>query len=111
MLRSTRARAAARLDHETPSGDISPKDVFTRHSKRSTDGTNKRRFDVYSRLEQFYRIPADLSSATHHIGLEVSTYTESSSGTRWFDVDTSPSNPDIWFAMKETFEKSALCSF
>jgi hypothetical protein len=46
-------------------------------------------------------MPADLSSATHHIGLEVSTYTVSSSGTRWFDVDTSPSNPDIWFAMKK----------
>jgi len=43
---------------------------------------------------------ACLSSATHHIGLEVSTNTVSSSGTRWFDVDTIPSKPDIWFSVK-----------
>jgi len=44
---------------------------------------------------------ACLSSATHHIGLEVSTNTVSSSGTRWFDVDTIPSKPDIWFTVKK----------
>lgn len=111
MLRSTRARAAARLDRETPTGGISPKDVFARHSKRSTGGTNERCFDVYSRLEQVYRMPADLSSATHHMGLEVSTYTVSSSGTKWFDVDTSPSNPDNWFAMKKHLKNLQLCSY
>jgi hypothetical protein len=32
------------------------------------------------------------------MGLEVSIYTESSSGTRWFEVDSNPSNPEVWFA-------------
>src|SRR6266851_6796639 len=46
------------------------------------------------RLQQLYCMPYFLSSATHHMGLEVSTNTVSSSGTRWFDVDSNPSNPE-----------------
>jgi hypothetical protein len=42
-----------------------------------------------------------LSSATHHIGREVSTNTVSSSGTRWFDVDINPSNPEVSLAVKD----------
>ena len=51
-----------------------------------------------SQLEQLYRMPSCLNSATHHMGLDVSTNTVSSSGTRWFDVDINPSNPEVALA-------------
>jgi len=46
-------------------------------------------------------MPSVLSSATHHMGREVSTNTVASSGTRWFDVDINPSNPEVSLAVKD----------
>ena len=36
----------------------------------------------------------------HQIGLVVRTVTTGSAGTRWFDVETRPSNEDAVFAVK-----------
>lgn len=58
------------------------------------------KFLISFQPEQFCRMPFCLNSATHHIGLEVSTNTVSSSGTRWFDVDSNPSNPEAALAVK-----------
>jgi hypothetical protein len=66
-------------------------------SLKESLGTINNIIHKISRLDQIFSL---LSSATHHIGLEVSTNTVSSSGTRWFDVDINPSNPDVLFAVE-----------
>lgn len=35
------------------------------------------------------------SSAVHQMGFDVCTHTMASSGTRWFEVDTSPSKEEV----------------
>ncbi len=46
-----------------------------------------------------------LSSIVHHMGLVVLMATTGSSGRRWFDVDTIPSNDDGWSAGREACQR------
>ena len=46
----------------------------------------------------------------HQIGLVVRTVTTGSAGTRWFDVETRPSNEDAVFAVKPFDESQSILS-